>query len=44
MFMLYYCSYNKLVGQVKAIVARLKELDSKDPFRIATTTQLLEKL
>ncbi len=36
--------YNKLTGQVKALAMRLKELDSKDPFRNRATTDLLEKL
>lgn len=42
--MLLYSRYNKLVGQVKAIVSKLKELDSRDHFRNSMTTQILEKL
>jgi len=36
--------YNKLAGQVKALAVRLKELNSRDPFRNKATTDLLEKL
>lgn len=44
-FKVYYnCRYNRIVGQIKAIVAKLKELNSTDQFRITTTTQMLEKL
>lgn len=41
---MYLFRYNKIVGQVKAIVTKLKELDSRDQFRNTMTTQLLEKL
>lgn len=33
-----------MVGQIKAIIAKMKELDSRDQFRNAMTTQMLEKL
>lgn len=39
-----YVKYNKLVGQAARLAARLKGLDSKDPFRIKMTEQLLDKL
>eukprot|EP00271_Cylindrocystis_brebissonii_P010292 TRINITY_DN26449_c0_g1_i1.p1 TRINITY_DN26449_c0_g1~~TRINITY_DN26449_c0_g1_i1.p1 ORF type:complete len:183 (-),score=41.71 TRINITY_DN26449_c0_g1_i1:635-1183(-) len=39
-----YKKYNKLCGQVTKMAALLKRLDPRDPFRIETTQQLLEKL
>lgn len=39
-----YHKYNKIAGMVTKLVAQLKELDAKDPFRITTTEQLLNKL
>ncbi|RQM27864.1 hypothetical protein B5M09_007012 [Aphanomyces astaci] len=39
-----YHKYNKLVGDIGRVVARLKKRPSNDPFRIKTTEKLLEKL
>jgi U3 small nucleolar ribonucleoprotein protein IMP3 len=39
-----YHKYNKIVGHVTELVRRLKALDSKDPFRMNLTDQLLDKL
>ena len=39
-----YHKYNKIVGHVTELVRRLKALDSKDPFRMNLTDQLLNKL
>ena len=39
-----YVKYNKIVGHVTELVRRLKALDSKDPFRMNLTDQLLDKL
>lgn len=36
--------YNKMVGEIRSITTKLQKLDSKDPFRIKSTQQLLEKL
>ena len=36
--------YNRLANAVRSLAAKLKELNPKDPFRINSTTQLLEKL
>ena len=33
-----------MVGEIHKIVAKLKKLDPRDPFRIAQTQILLEKL
>lgn len=39
-----YKKYNKLCGMVTRLVSMLKRLDPKDPFRVQTTSVLLEKL
>eukprot|EP01029_Cantina_marsupialis_P001289 TRINITY_DN11079_c0_g1_i1.p1 TRINITY_DN11079_c0_g1~~TRINITY_DN11079_c0_g1_i1.p1 ORF type:complete len:186 (-),score=27.02 TRINITY_DN11079_c0_g1_i1:183-740(-) len=39
-----YKKYNKVVGQIKKMVHKLKDLDQADPFRIKMTEQFLEKL
>eukprot|EP00127_Corallochytrium_limacisporum_P006407 Clim_evm15s226 gene=Clim_evmTU15s226 len=39
-----YVKYNKLVGQIKKMVSLLSRLDTNDPFRIHTTTAMLDKL
>lgn len=39
-----YSKYNKLCGQVHSIAAKIKELDSKDLFRMESTKALLQKL
>mmetsp|Transcript_3698 Transcript_3698/g.5379 ORF Transcript_3698/g.5379 Transcript_3698/m.5379 type:complete len:184 (+) Transcript_3698:150-701(+) len=39
-----YMKYNKLVGEISKLSTRIKKLDSKDPFRIKMTEQLLDKL
>eukprot|EP00033_Pygsuia_biforma_P003091 GCRY01003398.1.p1 GENE.GCRY01003398.1~~GCRY01003398.1.p1 ORF type:complete len:211 (+),score=40.48 GCRY01003398.1:86-634(+) len=39
-----YLKYNRLVGDVRKIAAKLVKLDEADPFRIRMTEQLLEKL
>mmetsp|Transcript_4413 Transcript_4413/g.9525 ORF Transcript_4413/g.9525 Transcript_4413/m.9525 type:complete len:184 (-) Transcript_4413:1156-1707(-) len=39
-----YMKYNKMVGDVGRLSARLRKLDSADPFRIKMTEQLLDKL
>eukprot|EP00808_Paulinella_micropora_P008330 g8969.t1 len=39
-----YRKYNKLVGEIHRIVTKLTALDATDPYRIKTTTQLLNKL
>lgn len=39
-----YIKYNRMVGQIKHLVTRLRKLDQKDTFRVKTTEQLLEKL
>jgi len=39
-----YTKYNRIVGQIKKLATKLKGLDPKDPFRIALTEQLLDKL
>eukprot|EP00823_Brevimastigomonas_motovehiculus_P007677 TRINITY_DN6796_c0_g1_i1.p1 TRINITY_DN6796_c0_g1~~TRINITY_DN6796_c0_g1_i1.p1 ORF type:complete len:195 (+),score=20.27 TRINITY_DN6796_c0_g1_i1:26-586(+) len=39
-----YLKYNIVGGLIKKLVNRLLKLDSKDPFRIKITKQLLEKL
>jgi U3 small nucleolar ribonucleoprotein protein IMP3 len=38
------CRYNKMVGEIRSITTKLQKLDSRDPFRIKSTQQLLEKL
>ena len=38
-----YKRYNRIVGQVTALVHRLRQLDSKDEARIELTDQLLDK-
>ena len=44
-FLVYFLNrYNKLVGMVKSLANKLKELDPRDPYRNETTAQLLEKL
>jgi U3 small nucleolar ribonucleoprotein protein IMP3 len=39
-----YTKYNKLSREVRAIVEKISELEPKDPFRIESTSMLLEKL
>ncbi|KAI9916818.1 hypothetical protein PsorP6_016923 [Peronosclerospora sorghi] len=39
-----YHKYNRLVGHISRVVARLKKRPADDPFRVKTTTALLEKL
>jgi U3 small nucleolar ribonucleoprotein protein IMP3 len=39
-----YTKYNKISGMVKSLMAKLRDLSPKDPFRIQGTNQLLEKL
>mmetsp|Transcript_6796 Transcript_6796/g.8859 ORF Transcript_6796/g.8859 Transcript_6796/m.8859 type:complete len:182 (-) Transcript_6796:1442-1987(-) len=39
-----YTSYNKIVGMVHKLIAKLQTLESDDAFRIAMTEQLLDKL
>lgn len=39
-----YVKYNKLVGQVTKLVAKLKTLDQDDNYRVAKTEQLVSKL
>eukprot|EP01118_Nematostelium_gracile_P013061 TRINITY_DN4883_c0_g1_i1.p1 TRINITY_DN4883_c0_g1~~TRINITY_DN4883_c0_g1_i1.p1 ORF type:complete len:183 (-),score=42.83 TRINITY_DN4883_c0_g1_i1:28-576(-) len=39
-----YTKYNRMCGSVKQLAAKLKKLDTKDPFRTKMTEQLLEKL
>lgn len=39
-----YFKYNKLVGQLTKLTARLKKLPANDPFRTKMTEQLLDKL
>ncbi|CAN0588162.1 unnamed protein product, partial [Ectocarpus sp. 12 AP-2014] len=39
-----YVKYNKIVGLITKLTARLKTLDASDEFRIKMTEQLLEKL
>ena len=36
--------YNKLVGMIKSLANKMKDLDPRDPYRNEATTQLLEKL
>ena len=39
-----YTKYNRLCGMVRSLASKVKELDSRDPFRQEVTEQLLEKL
>uniref|UniRef100_A0AAV1URN7 U3 small nucleolar ribonucleoprotein protein IMP3 n=1 Tax=Peronospora matthiolae TaxID=2874970 RepID=A0AAV1URN7_9STRA len=39
-----YHKYNRLVGHISRVVSRLKKRPVTDPYRIQTTTTLLEKL
>ncbi|RNA22576.1 U3 small nucleolar ribonucleo IMP3 [Brachionus plicatilis] len=39
-----YTKYNKLSREIREIADKIKELDPKDPFRIESTSMLLEKL
>lgn len=39
-----YVHYNRLVGEIRRVAHRLKALDPKDPYRVRTTEQLVEKL
>ncbi|CAH0390766.1 unnamed protein product [Bemisia tabaci] len=39
-----YTKYNKLSREIRTIVRKIKELDPKDPFRIQSSAQFLEKL
>ena len=43
-FLVWLFRYNKLVGMVKSLANKLKDLDPRDPYRNEATTQLLEKL
>lgn len=36
--------YNKLTKNILDLAKKIKEMDSKDPFRASATAQLLEKL
>ena len=36
--------YNKLVGMVKSLMTKLRDLSPKDAFRVQSTNHLLEKL
>ena len=39
-----YVKYNRLVGQITKLVAKLKTLSQEDEYRIAKTEQLCSKL
>ncbi|XP_046989389.1 U3 small nucleolar ribonucleoprotein protein IMP3 [Schistocerca americana] len=39
-----YTKYNKLSREIRELARKVKELDPKDPFRVETSAQLLEKL
>lgn len=39
-----YVAYTKIIGLITTLSAKLKRLPSEDPFRIAMTDQLLDKL
>lgn len=39
-----YVRYNKIAGHITKLVARLRKLDSADPYRAKMTDQLLDKL
>lgn len=39
-----YTKYNKLSRQIRELARKIKDLDQKDPFRIESSAQLLEKL
>ena len=39
-----YTKYNKLSGIVKSLASKIKDVDSKDPYRLEATEQLLQKL
>lgn len=39
-----YVAYNRICGNIQSLSAKLKTLKVEDPFRIAMTDQLLEKL
>mmetsp|Transcript_29464 Transcript_29464/g.55145 ORF Transcript_29464/g.55145 Transcript_29464/m.55145 type:complete len:186 (-) Transcript_29464:267-824(-) len=39
-----YIQYNRLCGLVRKIALKLKKLDPKDPYRLKTTEQLINKL
>jgi hypothetical protein len=43
-FLIPLCRYNKICGEVTKLTAKLKELDSTDPYRIEMTEKLLDKL
>ncbi|XP_078489018.1 U3 small nucleolar ribonucleoprotein IMP3 [Ciona intestinalis] len=40
----HYTAYNKLSREVRTICRKIKDLDPKDPFRVKSTADLLEKL
>ena len=39
-----YLQYNKLCGIITKLTSKIIKLDSKDPYRVKMTEQLLEKL
>ena len=39
-----YTKYNKISREVRKLVSKIKDLDQKDPFRIESTSMLLDKL
>ncbi|XP_020917801.1 U3 small nucleolar ribonucleoprotein protein IMP3 [Exaiptasia diaphana] len=39
-----YTKYNKISGIIKSLANKIKDLDTKDPFRVEATDQLLTKL
>ena len=39
-----YQKYNKVVGQIQKVIAKLVVLKASDPYRIAKTKQLVDKL
>ena len=39
-----YVKYNRIVGKTQKLINELAQLDARDPYRIETTQQLLEKL
>ena len=39
-----YAKYNKLVGQITKLVAKMKTLKQDDSYRIAKTDQMVNKL
>ena len=39
-----YTKYNKMCGNIISLATKIKELDTKDPFRVVSTNKLLQKL